>query len=105
MQQVNIHDAKTHLSKLIEQAVKGESFVIAKSGKPMVTVSAYTPPPDPARRLGFLKDRLEVPEDFDAMGRAEIQAMFEGAGGSCSLIRTCCFGPRPGYYRKMLKNW
>jgi len=78
MQQVNIHEAKTHLSKLIEQAVNGESFVIAKSGKPMVTVSAYTPPPDPAKRLGFLKGRLEVPEDFDAMGKAEIQAMFDG---------------------------
>jgi len=79
MQQVNIHEAKTHLSRLIEQAVNGESFIIAKSGKPMVTVSAYTPPPDPARRLGFLKGRLEVPEDFDAMGKEKIQAMFEGA--------------------------
>jgi prevent-host-death family protein len=79
MQLVNIHDAKTHLSRLIEQAVHGESFVIAKSGKPMVTVTAYTPPPDPAKRVGFLKNRLEVPEDFDTMGEAEIQAMFEGA--------------------------
>lgn len=79
MQQVNIHEAKTNLSRLIEKAVKGESFVIAKSGKPMVTVSAYTPPPDPAKRIGFLKGRLEVPEDFDSMGSEEIQAMFEGA--------------------------
>ena len=78
MQQINIHEAKTNLSRLIEQAVKGESFIIAKSGKPMVTVSAYTPPPDPAKRLGFLKGRLEIPEDFDAMGKEEIQAMFEG---------------------------
>jgi prevent-host-death family protein len=78
MQQVNIHEAKTNLSKLIEKAVHGESFVIAKSGKPMVTVSAYTPPPDPARRVGFLEGRLEVPEDFDNMGKEEIQAMFEG---------------------------
>ena len=79
MQQVNIHEAKTNLSKLIEKAVQGESFVIAKSGKPMVTVSAYAPPPDPAKRLGFLKGRLEVPEDFDSMGKEEIQTMFEGA--------------------------
>jgi antitoxin (DNA-binding transcriptional repressor) of toxin-antitoxin stability system len=78
MQQVNIHEAKTNLSKLIEQAIKGESFVIAKSGKPMVTVSAYAPPSDPAKRVGFLKGRLEVPDDFDSMGQAEIQAMFEG---------------------------
>ena len=78
MQQVNIHEAKTHLSRLIEKAVKGESFVIAKSGKPMVTVSAYTPPPDPAKRLGFLKGALEIPADFDSMGSEAIQAMFEG---------------------------
>ena len=79
MQQVNIHEAKTKLSKLIKKAVHGEPFVIAKSGKPMVTVSAYTPPPDPAKRLGFLKGNLEIPEDFDAMGKEAIQAMFEGA--------------------------
>ncbi|MCL1890053.1 MAG: type II toxin-antitoxin system prevent-host-death family antitoxin [Desulfovibrionaceae bacterium] len=78
MQQVNIHEAKTNLSKLIEKAVYGESFVIAKSGKPMVTVTAYAPPPDPAGRIGFLKGRLEVPADFDSMGNAEIQAMFAG---------------------------
>ena len=79
MQQVNIHAAKTNLSKLIEKAVNGEPFVIAKSGKPMVKVSAYAPPPDPARRLGFLKGRVEVPKDFDSMGTEAIQAMFEGA--------------------------
>ena len=79
MLQINIHEAKTHLSKLLEQAVAGESFVIAKSGKPMVTVSAFTPPPDPAKRLGFLKGRLEVPKDFDAIGEQEILAWFNGA--------------------------
>ena len=78
MRQVNIHEAKTNLSRLIEKAVKGESFVIAKSGKPMVTVTAYMPPPDPAKRLGFLKGRLEVPADFYSMGNEKIQAMFEG---------------------------
>jgi prevent-host-death family protein len=79
MQQVNIHEAKTKLSKLIEKAVHGEPFVIAKSGKPMVTVSAYTPPPDPAKRIGFLRGSLEIPENFDAMGKEVIQAMFAGA--------------------------
>lgn len=79
MQQVNIHEAKTNLSKLIEQAVQGMPFIIAKSGKPMVTVSAYTPPLNPAGRVGFLKGMLSVPDDFDAMGRDEIQAMFEEA--------------------------
>ncbi|MDL2226227.1 type II toxin-antitoxin system prevent-host-death family antitoxin [Deltaproteobacteria bacterium OttesenSCG-928-M10] len=78
MRQVNIHEAKTNLSRLIEQAVNGEPFVIAKSGKPMVTVRAYHPPLNPAARIGFLKGQIEVPEDFDSMGRKEIAAMFEG---------------------------
>lgn len=78
MQQVNIHEAKTNLSRLIEMAVKGESFIIAKSGKPMVTVTAYEPPADPSRRIGFLKGMIEVPDDFDSMGREEILNMFEG---------------------------
>ena len=78
MQQVNIHEAKTNLSKLIEKAVTGESFVIAKSGKPMVLVSAYVPPADPVKRQGFLKGRVEIPEDFDSMGKEEIQTLFEG---------------------------
>jgi antitoxin (DNA-binding transcriptional repressor) of toxin-antitoxin stability system len=78
MQQVNIHAAKTNLSRLIEKAVQGEPFVIAKSGKPVVQVSACAPPPDPARRVGFLKGGIEVPEDFDSMGKETIQAVFEG---------------------------
>ena len=78
MRQVNIHEAKTNLSRLIKEAINGEPFVIAKSGKPMVTVTAYTPPPSPAKRIGFLKGKLEVPADFDSMGKEEIQAMFEG---------------------------
>jgi prevent-host-death family protein len=78
MQQVNIHEAKTNLSKLIEQAVQGTPFIIAKSGKPMVTVSAYAPPQNPAGRVGFLKGMLSVPENFDAIGRETIQTMFEG---------------------------
>jgi hypothetical protein len=41
-------------------------------------VSAYAPAPDPAKRVGFLKGRLDIPDDFDSMGQAEIQAMFEG---------------------------
>lgn len=77
MLQVNIHDAKTNLSKLIEKAVNGEPFVIAKAGKPMVTVRAYEPPSKPVRRLGFMKGKIKVPDDFDSMGKAEIKRMFE----------------------------
>lgn len=58
--------------------MNGEPFVIARAGEPMVTVSVYAPPPDSAKRLGFLKGKLEVPEDFDSMGREEIQAMVDG---------------------------
>lgn len=79
MRQVNIHDAKTNLSRLIEQAVNGEPFVIAKSGKPMVIVTAFSPSPDSARRIGFMQGMIAVPDDFDTMGQEEIQGLFEGA--------------------------
>lgn len=77
MQQVNIHEAKTNLSKLVERAANGESFIIAKSGKPVVRVTAYSPAPDPLKRVGFLRGQIQVPEDFDSMGKEEIQALFE----------------------------
>jgi prevent-host-death family protein len=75
----NIHDAKTQLSRLVEMAAKGESFVIAKAGKPMVKVIPLdAPEPSQIKRIGFMADQIEVPDDFDSMGAAEIQAMFEG---------------------------
>jgi len=74
---VNIHEAKTHLSRLIEAAAKGESFIIAKAGKPMVKVVALdTPTASQVQRLGFMSDEIEVPDDFDRMGKAEIEKMF-----------------------------
>jgi len=76
---VNIHDAKTRLSKLIEMAVNGEPFVIAKAGKPMVKVTAIdAPEPVAKRRVGFLKGQIKVPDDFDTMGQEEIERMFYG---------------------------
>ena len=72
---VNIHEAKTHLSKLIDRAVKGEPFVIAKAGKPLVRVVALDAPTVP-RRLGFLEHEIAVPEDFDRMGETEIETLF-----------------------------
>ncbi len=75
---INIHEAKTQLSKLVDQAVKGESFVIAKAGKPLVKVTALDAPRVP-QRLGFLAGEIAVPEDFDRMGEAEIAALF-GSG-------------------------
>jgi prevent-host-death family protein len=75
---VNIHEAKTQLSRLVDRAAKGEPFVIAKAGKPLVKVTAVDAPAAP-QRLGFLAGEIAVPEDFDQMGASEIEAMF-GAG-------------------------
>ena len=75
MQHINIHKAKTHLSALVEQAAKGEPFVIAKAGKPMVTVIPYSPLKK-QQRVGFLKGQLRVPADFDRMGEEEIAQIF-----------------------------
>lgn len=75
---VNIHEAKTHLSRLVERAARGESFVIAKAGKAMVRVSALDAPfASNRRRVGFLAGRIKVPDDFDEMGREPIAEMFE----------------------------
>lgn len=79
MQTVNIHEAKTHLSRLIEQAARGESFVIAKAGKPLVKVMALSAPEaGQQQRLGFMAGQLAVPDDFDQMGSAEIERLFDG---------------------------
>ena len=73
---VNIHEAKTQLSKLVAQAVEGEAFVIAKAGKPLVKVTALDAPKVP-QRLGFLAGEIAVPDDFDTMGQGEIAALLE----------------------------
>ena len=79
MKSVNIHEAKTHLSKLVAAAAKGEPFVIAKSGKPLVKVVALdAPSPGKTKRLGFLSGHLKVPDDFDRMGATEIAKLFDG---------------------------
>jgi prevent-host-death family protein len=68
MQTVNIHEAKTHLSRLVEQAAKGEPFVIAKAGKPLVkVVSLDTPVAGQVRRLGFMKGRIQVPDEIERL--------------------------------------
>jgi prevent-host-death family protein len=77
MKTVNIHQAKTQLSKLIEEASKGESFIIAKAGKPVVRVTALSAPTGAqVRRLGFMAGQISVPDDFDRMGQEEIERMF-----------------------------
>ena len=80
MRNVNIHEAKTHLSKLIEQAAQGEPFVIAKAGKPLVRVTSLeTPSSGEMRRVGFMASEIAVPDDFDQMGSVEIEQLFGGS--------------------------
>ena len=79
MRTVNIHEAKTHLSRLIELAAQGEPFIIAKAGKPLVKVTALGAPASAEmRRLGFMAGQIAVPGDFDRMGRNEIKRLFGG---------------------------
>ena len=80
MKTVGVHEAKTHLSRLIEQAVKGEPFVIAKGGTPMVKVMAIdSPTAAQQRRLGFMAGQGSVPDDFDRMGGDDITRLFESS--------------------------
>lgn len=74
---VNIHDAKTQLSRLVERASKGEAFIIAKAGKPMVKVVPLREKDvGTAQRLGFMSGEIEVPADFDRI--LVVQAKTEG---------------------------
>ncbi len=83
MRTVNMHEAKTHLSRLVKAAVDGEPFIIAISGTPMVRVTAVTAPESKAkRRVGFMSGQIEIPDDFDRMYSEEIVALFEGEDGS-----------------------
>lgn len=77
MKTVNIHEAKTHLSKLVEEASAGEPFIIAKAGKPLVKVTALgVPEGGRIRRLDFMAGQISVPDDFDQIGQKEIERIF-----------------------------
>ncbi|OGU15962.1 MAG: prevent-host-death protein [Geobacteraceae bacterium GWC2_53_11] len=76
---VNIHEAKTHLSRLVEDAAHGKPFIIAKAGKPMVKVIPFSlVEPGSERRLGFMSGEISVPDDFDSMHGGAIIALFDG---------------------------
>lgn len=76
---MNIHEAKTQLSRLVEQAVAGEPFIIAKAGRPLVKVMALdAAEPGQEQRLGFMAGRIQVPDDFDRMGDETIEKLFGG---------------------------
>jgi prevent-host-death family protein len=79
LKKYNIHEAKTHLSRLIEQAVNGEPFLIAKAGQPLVKVIALDTSTDKKiQRSGFMKGQFSVPSDFNHMGSQEISDLFGG---------------------------
>ncbi len=72
---VDIREAMKDLSRLVDQAAKGEPFIIAKSGKPMVKVVPLEQPSG-VKRLGFMQGQFTVPDDFDRIGQAEIEEIF-----------------------------
>jgi prevent-host-death family protein len=74
---VNIHDAKTHLSRIVEEVAAGAEVIIAKAGKPMARLSPMAAPAK-AKKLGLLKGKIKVPDDFDAPLSEEVLARFEG---------------------------
>ncbi len=79
MRTVNMHEAKTHLSRLVAAAASGEPFIIARAGKPLVKVVAMNAPAAGTKsRLGFMEGQFTIPENFDRIGTAEIEAMFDG---------------------------
>jgi prevent-host-death family protein len=76
---VNIHEAKTHFSRLIERAEHGETLIIARAGKPVARIVPLEKPVvDTSRRIGFMEGEFKVPEDFDTMMQDEIEEMFYG---------------------------
>jgi prevent-host-death family protein len=78
MRTVNIHEAKTHLSRLVEEASEGEEIVIARAGKPVARLVPMQKTSRRRRKLGLLAGKLAVPSDFDAPLPEEVTAMFEG---------------------------
>jgi prevent-host-death family protein len=82
MRTINIHQAKTHLSRLVDEAVQGDSFIIAKAGKPMVQVMRINIFETPAkRRLGMLEGMYTLPDNFDEIDKQldkEVEALMLG---------------------------
>ncbi|GAB6937182.1 type II toxin-antitoxin system Phd/YefM family antitoxin [Isoptericola variabilis] len=79
MKTVNVHEAKTHLSKILAEVEAGEEFTIARAGKPVARVVGVEATPKPRRELGALRGQFTMPDDFDHWAQDEIIAMFEGS--------------------------
>ena len=76
MQIANIHEAKTNLSKLLQEVEKGKEVIIAKAGKPLAKLVAYKEKKEP-RKIGLLKGKIDIPDDFDEESE-EINKLFYG---------------------------
>lgn len=74
---VNIHEAKTHFSKIIEQVLKGDEIIIARGGKPLIRLVPYSEEPQ-IRRGGQFKGLMQISNDFDAPLPEEILKQFYG---------------------------
>jgi prevent-host-death family protein len=77
MTKVNIHQAKTQFSRLIEMAASGEEVIIAKSGKPVARLVSYTPK-GAVRRPGSMRGKIRIKKNFDAPLAKELLDAFEG---------------------------
>ena len=77
MEKFNVHEAKTHLSRLLDRAQEGEEFVIAKAGKPVARLGPLAPRVK-KRRLGLLEGKLTIPDDFNDPLPDGVIAAFEG---------------------------
>lgn len=78
MQTVNIHEAKTHLSRFVDQAAAGEEILIARAGKPIARLVALTEVGTKPRTLGLGKGKFTLRDDFSSLHDEAIQRMFEG---------------------------
>jgi len=77
MQTVNMHDAKTHFSKLVDAAANGEEIIIAKAGVPTAKLVPLVPK-KVERKFGMLKGKFKIADDFDAPLTEEVLKLFEG---------------------------
>ena len=74
---INVHEAKTHLSRILEEVAAGAEVTIAKAGRPVARLVPIGPVTRP-KTLGLLRGRITVPDDFDAPLPPEVLADFEG---------------------------
>jgi prevent-host-death family protein len=75
---VNIYEAKTHLSRMVDRAAEGEEIIISRNGKPVARLCQLEPRKRNTVKFGMLKGRFEVPDDFDAPLPDDLLRLFEG---------------------------